>query len=143
MKKWVLIFLATASTYAFAKDIEKIKFEETRIYTPIKGSIATAGYALIKNESAKDMELMITEASPFKAVETHQTIEKDGHMAMIKVDKYIIKAKSQLELKPGGDHIMLFEPSREIKDNETLNLKFSVNGIIMSIPFKTVPRLKK
>ena len=126
MKNVIFIGLTLASlSYAKEKKIaEKLSFQDARIFVPSKGSVATAGYAVVKNNTEKEVSLIISKAEPFKAVETHMTVEKEGRMAMEKVDKFSVPAKGSLELKQGGNHIMLFEPSREIKVNEEIKVEF-------------------
>ncbi|MCK6599413.1 MAG: copper chaperone PCu(A)C [Bdellovibrionaceae bacterium] len=143
MKNIMFIGL-TLATFSYAKDkklAELLSFQDARIFVPSKGSVATAGYAVVNNKSEKEVSLVISKAEPFKAVETHMTVEKEGRMAMEKVDKFLIPANGSLELKPGGNHIMLFEPSREIKVNEEIKVEFLVDGQNQEVPFKTIPRV--
>lgn len=138
------LFLSLAmimSSVAFAKDIAPaIEITEAKIFAPMKGSNTTAGYGKIKNLSANEVVVKVTAASPFKAVETHETKEKDGKMSMEKVESFKIPARGTFELKPGGNHIMLFDSSREIKPGEELTIGFEVNGQAMQIKFKVENR---
>lgn len=136
-----LIFLL--STTCFAKQTTKLTFTDARIFAPLKGSVATAGYAEISNTTDKDVALTISKVAPFKAVETHETIEKDGRMAMVKVEKFVVPAKGKFMLKQGGNHIMLFEPSREVKADEELVVEFMVDGQQQDVKFKVIPRVEK
>ena len=108
----------------------------------MKGSIATAGYVDITNNTEKEVKLTISKAAPFKAVETHETIEKDGRMSMRKIDHFSIPAKGALTLKPGGNHIMLFEPSNPVRSGDKINVEFMVNGKIEKVEFVVVPRMQ-
>ncbi len=145
LKISVVIFSVLCGNLVMAKSDSKsaIVFSDAKVYEPIKGTTVTAGYALIENGSSEDISLTILEAKPFKAVEMHETVEKDGRMAMNKIEKFVIKSKNKLELKPGGNHIMLFEPSRNVKAGETLNIKFLSNGKEVTQAFKVVLRTEK
>ena len=116
---------------------------DARIFAPIKGTNATAGYGTLTNSSDKSVKVTLADVSPFKAVELHETSEVDGRMAMKKVNEFVIPAKGSFELKPGGNHIMLFDASRAVKENETLKVVFKVDGKAQELDFKVVPRVKE
>lgn len=140
----LLLFFSLSSTYAQSlKATPKLDFKNAIIYTPLKGAIATAGYAEIKNLTDKKVHFSVKKAAPFKVVESHQTLEKDGKMSMQKVDSFSVDANSVFLLKQGGNHIMLFEPEKEIKDGEKILVDFLVDEKTQSIEFTTVPRIKK
>ena len=120
---------------------EDIKFTEARIYTPLKGSNVTAGYVIIENNSKSARKLVLSGVEGFKAFETHETIEENGKMSMKKVDEYTIAPNSTLELKPGGKHLMLFDPLKKISDGDSLEVKFKIDGKEKSVKFKVVPRV--
>lgn len=125
------------SSVAFAQGTTAVvEFTGAKIFAPMKGSNTTAGYGVIKNISDKEVVLKIAKANPFKAVETHETTEKSGKMAMVKVDSFKIPAKGSLELKPGGNHIMLFDATREVKAGEDVVVQFMVDGKAIESKFK-------
>lgn len=135
------MILTTVSVFALAASAHAAPvFEDARIYVPMKGGRATAGYAVIKNDGKQDAKLTSVTAPGFKAAEIHETFEKDGKMGMKKMDSLTIPAAGSEELKPGGKHIMLFEPSREFKDGEQLTLTLTVDGKPVSVPFRMTPR---
>ena len=132
-----IILLATLITLpAFAK----VTFSQARIYVPLKGSSMTAGYVVVENDSDKNVALKLKAVSPFKTVETHETIDKNAMATMQKIETFTVPAKGRLELKPGGNHMMLFDPSRELKTNEELKAQFSVDGLVEEVTFKVVSR---
>lgn len=118
----------------------ELQFEGAKIFAPIKGSNATAGYVTIRNMSGKSVEISLDKVESFKNAETHETLEKDGRMTMQKVDSYKILANDTLVLKPGGKHIMLFDPAGEIKLNTNLKVYFVVNKKSQVVNFKVVSR---
>ena len=137
----VISFLSLSSAMSFAKDISPtIDITDAKIFAPMKGSNTTAGYGTIKNLSSNEVMVKVIEASPFKAVETHETKEKAGKMGMEKVASFKIPAKGILELKPGGNHIMLFDATREIKAGEELTIGFDVDGKRTNMKFKVESR---
>ena len=99
-----------------------------------------AGYMTIKNTSNKNITIKSAKSELFKRVEIHLTDMSDGMMRMIKQDNLIIKAKEQLELKPGGLHMMLIGKLKDIQtgsiipvtlilnNNTTINIKIKVKA---------------
>lgn len=130
-----------AGMHAQAKNT--LTISDARIFAPIKGTNATAGYGTIKNDGAKSVTVVIGTVDGFKATELHETSEKDGKMKMSKVENVVINSKQSFEMKPGGHHIMLFDATREIKDGDKLAVQFLVNGKKESYDFKVVPRVEK
>lgn len=143
MKMFIRLFvlISAFASLAFAKDITPpIEVTQAKIFAPMKGASVTAGYAVIKNLSVKEVVLKVTKADPFKAVETHETKEKSGKMAMEKVASFKIPSLGSLELKPGGNHIMLFDATRDVKAGETILIRLDVDGKPVDIPFKVESR---
>tara|TARA_B110001454_G_C12723218_1_gene435881 strand:- start:32 stop:484 length:453 start_codon:yes stop_codon:yes gene_type:complete len=147
MKKNILLATTIlAFTYTASADCDlkaKVEFSESRIFTPLKGSNATGGFAKIKNNCAEELELVFKSADGFKAVESHVTVEEDGRMAMKKTDSFKIKPGETLELAPGGKHLMFFDPQTEITEGSEVKLTFIFNKKELSVPFKVVSRIKE
>lgn len=148
MKKIVLLVAVLIANGALAKTTSKtttkassvIEVSEAKIFAPLKGTNTTAGYGTVKNLTDQEIELKISKVEPFKAVETHETKEKSGHMAMEKVESFKIPAKASFELKPGGNHIMLFDATREVKAGDELTVQFLVDGKPVDTKFKVETR---
>lgn len=145
--KLITLITVILSLHCGAKETPKVahklEFKNPIIFTPLQGATATAGYVEVQNLTDKEVHFSIKKAAPFKAVESHQTLEKDGKMAMQKVDDFVVSAKSTFVLKQGGNHIMLFDPEKEIKDGQKIIVDFNVDNEIQSVEFTTVPRVKK
>lgn len=122
--------------------VSVIKFIDAKIFAPLKGSTATAGYVKIENTSAKAIVLKAVKAIPFRSVELHESTEKNGRMAMKKRESLTILPQKTLELKPGGYHIMLFAPATQVRDGETVTIVFLVDKTETAVPFKVVPRIE-
>lgn len=142
MKSFSFLFVVSSvmfsSVQAFAQDV---RFTEARIFAPLKGSNATAGYAKIENLSNNTVEIKIVKAAPFKAVELHETLEKNGRMSMQKRESFKIEPKKTFEFVQGGNHIMLFDPSTSPQPNQTIAVVFKVDGKDLSVPFKIISRV--
>lgn len=136
--------LSLLSPYASATNTSSstLTITEARIFAPLKGSNATGGYGLITNTSSKTVVVKIENAEAFKAIELHETVEKNGRMAMQKIETLTLAPKQSFELKPGGHHIMLFDPVREMKVDELVKVTLRVDNKSESFDFKIVPRMK-
>jgi copper(I)-binding protein len=78
----------------------------------------TAVYLIIKNGATAD-RLTAAKSDVAKAVEIHQTSIENGMARMSPVDAIDIPASGTVELKPGGYHIMLVEPTRALNPGDT------------------------
>ena len=66
-----------------------------------------AGYMIINNHSNQNIKIKSAQSDLFQRVEIHLTKMKNGMMSMIKQENLNIKAKSHIQLKSGGLHMML------------------------------------
>lgn len=139
----VMAFQVGAQAAPSKSTSKDIVFSDARIIEPMKGTNVTAAYALIKNESANAVKLTIAEAKPFKAAEVHETYENNGQSGMRKIEEINIPPHESFELKPGGNHIMLFDAARALKLGENVTVKFLADGKALTPKFKVVARDEK
>ncbi|KAB2825840.1 copper chaperone PCu(A)C [Aliivibrio finisterrensis] len=128
MKKTIfaLITLLLSST-AFAQSELTIENPYARATPP--NAVNSAIFMTIKNDGDKDRTLISATTSAANKVELHTVIETDGMMKMREVESITIAKNSDTVLKPGGLHIMLFELTGSLKEEEFIdvNLNFA-NG---------------
>lgn len=86
-----------------------------------------AAYLNLENLSDAPLSLDSVNSPDFDSVMVHQSVVKDGVESMVPVDKLSIPAKGRVELKPGGYHLMLMQPKKNLfaGDTVTLMLRFS------------------
>jgi copper(I)-binding protein len=82
----------------------------------------SAAYMLIRNGGTAADRLVKAESDVAAAVELHETKMEGGMMKMAPVEGIAIPATGQVELKPGGLHIMLIGLKRELKAGESVKL---------------------
>ncbi|MGB0495847.1 MAG: copper chaperone PCu(A)C [Kangiellaceae bacterium] len=107
---------------------------------PIIESDIHAGYFTLVNVSAKDLELVSISSDAYETVEIHEMTHKNGMMKMAEIDSLDISANGKVKLSPGGKHLMLINPSREIKTGGRVELilKFkSGNKQVVDLPIKS------
>ncbi len=77
-----------------------------------------AGFVKFTNSSDKDVEFHNFTSPVYDSVEMHITENKSGTSKMKQVSKILVPANSSIELKPGGTHLMLIGPRRQVKVGE-------------------------
>lgn len=87
-------------------------------------------------------ELVAAESASFERIELHTHEHENGMMRMVKVETFTLPANSTLELKPGGDHLMLFGYSGAVGNEVTVNLRFA-DGRTLDVSAITETRGKK
>ena len=85
-----------------------------------------AGYLVIENRGDAEVVLDTATSVDFGAVEIHEMINDAGTMRMRRVPELRVPANGRVELKPGGLHLMLFRPQRELP--EGAEVKIALQG---------------
>lgn len=92
------------------------------------GDRPAAMHAVIMNHGDADTALIGAQSPAFSRIELH-THETDGRgmMRMMQVESYALAANGVITLKPGGDHLMLFDYAGKAGDAVDVTLIFA-NG---------------
>ena len=83
--------------------------------------LTSAAYLTIRNGGPAD-RLTAAEGDIAKTIEVHQTTMAAGIAKMEMVKAIDIPVNGSVDLKPGGYHIMLIQPVRELKPGDTFSL---------------------
>jgi copper(I)-binding protein len=83
-----------------------------------------AAYFTLGNEGAQDRLVSVTSAKAERA-ELHDSVMKDGMMAMAPLDAPTIAAREKLAFEPGGKHVMLFGIAPDAEVGGTIPLTFT------------------
>lgn len=82
-----------------------------------------AAYFTIVNPTETADRLISAQSSVARVTELHETTEENGVMRMIpRPDGFEIPARSTVELKPGGKHVMLLELSAPLAVGDEIPL---------------------
>ena len=116
---------------AFASD--KLEIDDAWIAEAPPVSKVMAAYMEIENETQHDRQATSMQCKDFERAEFHRTVEKDGMARMEHQQVLNIKRGSELELRPGGYHIMLFNPARRLQagDRTSCSMAFD-DGITIN-----------
>ena len=120
MKKFVLSILSIAAV--FGADIE---IERAYARASIPNVPNSAAFFVIKNNSDKNIAITSANSDIAEKNELHTHIKENQMMKMMKIEKLVVPAKSSLELKSGGDHVMLIGLKKELKAGDEISLELS------------------
>lgn len=120
MKKFVLSILSIAAV--FGADVE---IDGAYARASIPNVPNSAAFFVIKNNSDKDIAITGANSDIAEKNELHTHIKENKMMKMMKIEKLVVPAKSSLELKSGGDHVMLMGLKKELKAGDEINLELS------------------
>lgn len=120
MKKFVLSIASIAAV--FGADVE---IDGAYARASIPNVPNSAAFFVIKNNSDKDIAITSANSDIAEKNELHTHIKENEMMKMIKIEKLVVPAKSSLELKSGGDHVMLMGLKKELKAGDEISLELS------------------
>ena len=127
-----IILALFTSHFAIADDTLEINDAWIAEAPPV--SKVMAAYMEIENKTQQDRQAVSMQCREFERAEFHRTVEKDGMARMQHQQALNIPANSELELEPGGYHIMLFNPARHLMagDKTSCSMKFD-DGTMITI----------
>ena len=120
MKKFVLSIASIAAV--FGADVE---IDGAYARASIPNVPNSAAFFVIKNNSDKDIAITSANSDVAEKNELHTHIKENKMMKMMKIEKLVVPAKSSLELKSGGDHVMLIGLKKELKAGDEISLELS------------------
>ncbi len=100
-----------------------IEADEVIVRVPMPGRTVTAGYMTLRNLGAENRQLTAVQSEVFERIELHTHTHVDGMMRMIEVESIEIPAGGEAVLRPGGLHLMLFEPGLVLEDDGSIALQ--------------------
>ena len=120
MKKFVLSIASIAAV--FGADVE---IDGAYARASIPNAPNSAAFFVIKNNSDKDIAITSANSDIAEKNELHTHIKENQMLKMMKIEKLVVPAKSSLELKSGGDHVMLMGLKKELKVGDEISLELS------------------
>lgn len=124
--------------------LQNLSFSHLAIRAALGENPNTAAYVVIENPTAEDDRLISAQAAWAEKTELHTMETVDGVMKMAAVPEgFVIKAGEALELKPGGNHIMLLGLKERPQDGEMreIVLTFEKAGQVpLTLPVTNTPQ---
>ncbi|MBT3993311.1 MAG: copper chaperone PCu(A)C [Gammaproteobacteria bacterium] len=114
----------TVITLVFISDISlaNLSLENSWVRAAPMNSTKMSAYGLLKNNTMSSFNLIRIEASGFKNTQIHQSQINKEIMSMKELKNFTIEANSEIELTPGGKHIMLQFPMKIFKIGDSVEL---------------------
>ncbi len=88
----------------------------------------SAAYMVLVNNSTNADAIVKAESDVAKTVELHNVIMENNVMQMRQVEAIEVPANGQVELKPGGYHVMLIGLTRDLKEGEEVVIKLTTRS---------------
>lgn len=89
---------------------------------PGKTGMTTAAFFTIENGTALNDSLLSVESDVTDDTQMHESFEmEDGMMGMRPVGLIPVGAGEKVELKPGGLHIMIIQPYKDIAEGDSVH----------------------
>ncbi len=116
------IFLLLFSISAQAKDA--IVINDAWISEAPPTAKVNAGYLSIENKTNTEIQLIKVRSNDYGRIEMHRSIIVNETAQMRTQTSISIAAKERFAFRPGGYHLMLFEPTKYFKAGEVIDLQF-------------------
>jgi copper(I)-binding protein len=134
MKRNTLALLVLALGFGFSVQAQEarvgsIKIEKAYTRSTVPGQMAAGGFMKIENKGAADQ--LVSASSPVAAeVQLHEMAMDGNVMKMRQVKDIVVPSGGEVELKPGGLHLMFMNIKAPLAAGETVpvKLKFAKAG---------------
>jgi len=91
----------------------------------------SAAYMKVNNPTNQQITIIGASATAIaNNVELHKSfVDEKGISRMTSIDNIVVPSQSEIELKPGGIHIMLFDLKRSLSVGDTFTLTIKIDGM--------------
>lgn len=117
------LLLAAGANEAFAAG--HLVIDGAWIRTAPPGAMMLAGYANLRNDGDAPVVVTAADSADFGAVSLHESVEEDGVARMRPIDRVEVKPGASVVFAPGGKHLMLMRPKRELKPGDSVKIHIS------------------
>ncbi len=106
----------------------------------LPGDLPAGGYVTLQNQGDQAVRLEGANSPVYAQVMLHQSSDSGGMGRMAMVDHLDIPAHGQVELSPGGYHLMLEKPASPVKTGDAvkIDLRFA-DGSLLHVDFAARP----
>ncbi|MEO5558391.1 MAG: copper chaperone PCu(A)C [Dokdonella sp.] len=103
------------------------------------GANAVAGYATLKNTGDEIISILTVQSDAFRMTSLHETLVDEGVSKMRELHRLKIAPGETVQMQPGGMHLMLMQPRREILAGDKVEMLFMlVDGARIETYFDVV-----
>jgi len=131
-----LLLCVIASAAVAATPACQPRIEQAWIRAAPPGATVLAAYATLKNPCSMAVALAEVSGIDFGMAMVHTTTVENGMSRMRAMGSLSIPAKGEVVLAPGGSHIMLMQPKRELREGDKVRLSLKLaDGRVVAADF--------
>ena len=116
-----LAALAFAAAAA-AGPVPRLAVEGAHVRAAPPGAPVLAGYMTLRNPGPRPVAVTGAASPDFERVEVHRTVVRDGVARMEPVPRLEVAPGEAVRLEPGGMHLMLIGPRRDLRPGDRVRL---------------------
>lgn len=120
---WAALFVT-----GLAQAAETVEVNDAWIREAPPGAAVLAAYLTIENGGDAERTLVAADSPDFGRIEIHATRIKGGMASMAPLKGLKIAAHGRQTLAPGGTHLMLMQPRRELRAGDRVKLTLGFDG---------------
>ena len=130
---FAILCLAAGSSAAHDYQLQSLHIDHPFARATPPGAHSGGAFFTVQNAGTRSVRLLSVASPAAASVELHQMAMEGGVMKMRMVTALVVEPGSQIELKPGGYHVMLSDLKQPLKagDKFPLTLTFEGAGTIV------------
>jgi copper(I)-binding protein len=119
-----LTVVISSATYASNETkVGSLKIENPQARSTVPAQKMSGGFMKIENDGTAADKLISASSSVSKSMELHTMSMDNNVMRMREVKSIDLPAKSKVELRPGGLHLMFIDLNQQLKAGEIIPVK--------------------
>jgi periplasmic copper chaperone A len=121
-----MILLAAVAVVGVAQADGRLLVEHAWIRAAPPGAPMRAGYAILRNGGDAPLSVRGARSDAFGSVTMHATQIDDGVARMRELPEITLAPGERIVLEPGGKHLMLMQPARELAIGAKATIVFEI-----------------
>ena len=122
-----LVFIVLMGASVANAQVPELTVKNAWARTPLAPQNNTAVYMVLENPSAMPRSVVSVTTQDAERAELHEVRMEGGMMTMMPTKEIAVPAKGNVELKPGGFHVMLFALKKPVKPGDQVNIVLTLN----------------
>lgn len=123
--RWLMwVGLALLGKAADVQAAGKLGVTDAWIRAAPPGASTVAGYVTLKNTGDEPITVLTVQSDAFRMTSLHETLVDKGVSKMREMHRLKIAPGETVQLQPGGKHLMLMQPRREILIGDKVEMMF-------------------
>jgi periplasmic copper chaperone A len=126
--RWLAVGIVLTSVVGAAQAAGHLVVEAAWIRTAPPAAAMRAGYAILRNTGDAPLVVRGATSEAFGDVSIHATTIENGIARMRELAEIPLAAGESVTLEPGGKHLMLMRPTRELDAGAKAVIRFEIEG---------------